>query len=136
MGRNPNTPGAAVLLARRHLTLQKGHAALTRMLDDGEVLVEVPVVEDLRVLVAELAAAGIAATRHEPPETLDVKAIREVSGASQEEFALRYGLDVATLRNWEQGRSRPDTASRTMLWLIATRPEVVVAALDRPVKPA
>lgn len=130
-----NTPKAALVLARRHVGLKKAHAALTRLVERGEVAIEVPVVEDLRRLAQELDDVGIHVTRHEPPTALDVKSIREGLGVSQEEFALRYVLDVDTVRNWEQGRSKADTASRTLLWMIATRPEVVSAALDRPVEP-
>jgi len=42
-----------------------------------------------------------------------------------------YGLDVGTVRNSEQGRSEPDSASRTMLWMIKVNPAAVQQALDR-----
>jgi DNA-binding transcriptional regulator YiaG len=131
---SPNTPKAAPILARRHVGLKKAHLALTKLVEQREVVIEVPVVEDLRLLADELREVGIAVTRHEPPARLDVKGIRENLGVSQEEFALHYGLDVDTLRNWEQGRSKPDTAGRTILWMIATHPEVVSASLNRPVE--
>jgi DNA-binding transcriptional regulator YiaG len=94
------------------------------------VVVAVPQVENPIILLAELHEAGIEARRHAPPEAIDIRAIRARLGASQEEFALRFGLDLATLRNWEQGRSRPDTASRTLLRLIETNPAAVSAALS------
>lgn len=43
---------------------------------------------------------------------------------------MRYGLDLATLRNWEQGRSKPDVAANTLLWTIARNPEAVEESLD------
>ena len=54
---------------------------------------------------------------------------RERLGLSQDDFAVEFGLDVATVRNWEQGRSEPDKAARTALWTIATHPDAVRAAL-------
>lgn len=130
-----NTPKAALALARRHLSLRKAHLALTRLAERGEVVLEAPVVEDRDALLRELAEAGIAATAHEPPARLNVKAIRESLAVSQEEFALRFGLDADTVRNWEQGRSQPDRAARTVLWLIANDPEAVSASLDRAGEP-
>lgn len=38
----------------------------------------------------------------------DVKAVRAGLGQSQQEFALMIGVSVATLRNWEQGRRKPE----------------------------
>ena len=127
-GRNPNTPLAAVALARRHFPMRSGPRALTTLLDHGSVVIEVPVVEDLAALVGELAALDIAATPYDAP-SVDVRAVRERLGLSQDEFALQFGLDAATIRNWEQGRSQPDRAARTALWTIATYPDAVRGAL-------
>ncbi|WP_052710508.1 helix-turn-helix domain-containing protein [Azospirillum thiophilum] len=113
--------------------MKKAHIALTRLLDEGSVVVEVPVVEDVGVLIQELTEVGLDAALHEPPETVDVKALREREGMSQEEFALWYGLDVSTLRNWEQGRSQPDRTSRTMLHMISVSPRQVRESLDRAI---
>lgn len=127
-----DTVEAARILARRHLTLRQAHAALTRMVASGSVVVGIPVVESLPDLVQELREVGIAARRHEPPASVNVTAIRRGTGLSQEEFALTYGLDVGTVKNWEQGRSQPDRASRAYLWMIRHRPEVVEETLDTP----
>jgi putative transcriptional regulator len=50
-------------------------------------------------------------------------------GLTQEEFARAYGIPVATLRDWEQGRRRPDQASKTLLKLIERMPYEVREAL-------
>jgi DNA-binding transcriptional regulator YiaG len=131
-GTSADTVSAARALVRRHLPLRAAHHALTQLLQAGEVVVAVPQVEDAGRLLTELRDAGLDARRHAPPEAIDIRAIRARLGASQEEFALRFGLDLATLRNWEQGRSRPDTASRTLLRLIETNPGAVSAALSGP----
>ena len=60
---------------------------------------------------------------------VDVRAVREGYGLTQEEFALRFGLDLSTLRNWEQGRTRPDGPARVLLRVIERRPRAVEEAL-------
>jgi putative transcriptional regulator len=50
-------------------------------------------------------------------------------GLTQEEFAEAYAIPVGTLRDWEQGRRRPDQASQTLLKLIERMPHEVRAAL-------
>ena len=40
--------------------------------------------------------------------TIDVRAMRRRLGLSQAAFATKFGFQPATLRNWEQGRTRPD----------------------------
>jgi putative transcriptional regulator len=63
------------------------------------------------------------------PTELDVKAIRQALNMTQAEFASRYGFPVATLRDWEQGRGRPDTAARAYLLVISREPKAVERAL-------
>jgi putative transcriptional regulator len=46
-------------------------------------------------------------------------------GLSQTQFALKFGFPPATLRNWEQGRVRPDTSTRVLLAVIAKHPDSV-----------
>ena len=55
--------------------------------------------------------------------------IRRALGLSQEAFAHRYRIPVGTLRDWEQGRSEPDQATRAYLIVIARHPDVVAEAL-------
>lgn len=102
---------------------------LTEMVDQGRAYVTVPSVEDLQALKDELSSAGVIAKVH-APQPIDVRAVRERTRLSQEAFSLRYGLDLATLRNWEQGRSHPDAAASTLLWTIARNPEAVENSLD------
>jgi putative transcriptional regulator len=58
-----------------------------------------------------------------------VRATRKQLGLSQTEFAARFGFQPATLRNWEQGRTRPDGPARVLLAVIARHPEAVEDAL-------
>ncbi len=58
-----------------------------------------------------------------------VKIIRRTLGLTQEEFSERYHIPLGTLRDWEQGRTEPDQASRAFLQVIAKEPEMVSSAL-------
>jgi putative transcriptional regulator len=44
--------------------------------------------------------------------TIDVRATRKPLGLSQAAFAAKFGFQPATLKNWEQGRTRPDGPAR------------------------
>ena len=65
------------------------------------------------------------------PRTIDVKALRGRLALTQEQFAARFNLNVARLRDWEQGRSQPDSAVRAYLTVIEQEPGVVDRALRR-----
>lgn len=51
---------------------------------------------------------------------IDVRATRRRLGLSQAAFAAKFGFQAATLRNWEQGRTRPDGPARVLLAVIAS----------------
>jgi len=125
----PNVPEAARVLARRHVSLRSAHTALTDMTSKGVGYVLAPAVEDLQKLQEELSAVGVVAKVH-APRKISARRVRQQTGLSQEAFALRYGLDVSTLRNWEQDRSEPDAAATTLLWTIARNPKAVEKSLD------
>ncbi len=63
------------------------------------------------------------------PAKIDVRAMRLRLGMTQEAFAIRYGLTLARVRDWEQGRSTPDGAARAYLKVIEKEPEAVERAL-------
>ena len=62
-------------------------------------------------------------------EPIEVKKIRDKLHVSQPEFAIVIGVSVATLRNWEQGRTVPEGAARALLKVAAKRPRAVLEAL-------
>jgi putative transcriptional regulator len=63
------------------------------------------------------------------PAEVDVRKIRRRLKLSQDEFAAKFGLSVATVREWEQNRRRPEGAARVLLTVIAKEPEAVSRAL-------
>ena len=62
---------------------------------------------------------------------VDVRRVRLKMGLSQAQFATKFGLPPATLRNWEQGRARPDAPTRVLLAVIARHPETVEKVLRK-----
>jgi putative transcriptional regulator len=62
---------------------------------------------------------------------VDVQKVRLKMGLSQAQFATRFGIPPATLRNWEQGRSHPDAPTRVLLAVIAKHPEAVEDVLRK-----
>jgi putative transcriptional regulator len=58
------------------------------------------------------------------PAEVDVKAPRQERGMTQAEFSVRYGFPPGILRDWEQGKSKPDTSARVLLLVIAKSPKL------------
>ena len=59
----------------------------------------------------------------------DVQLIRKNYGLSQEKFAKLLGISVSTLRNWEQGRRKPEGPARILLRVAATHPQAILDAV-------
>src|ERR1700730_13621951 len=62
---------------------------------------------------------------------VDVREVRQKMGLSQSQFATKFGFPPATLRNWEQGRARPDAPTRVLLAVIAKHPDAVEDVLTK-----
>jgi putative transcriptional regulator len=87
---------------------------------------------------AEIEAAALADADN-PPRTPArekklkrvprVKVMRKALGLTQEEFAAHFHIPLGTLRDWEQGKSEPDTCARAYLKVIAKNPKAVTEAL-------
>ncbi|MCR4321968.1 MAG: helix-turn-helix domain-containing protein [Candidatus Brocadiaceae bacterium] len=65
------------------------------------------------------------------PES-EVRKIREQYGLSQDKFASLMGISVATLRNWEQGRRKPEGPARILLRVASKHPEAILDITGRP----
>ncbi|MBX9828462.1 MAG: helix-turn-helix domain-containing protein [Xanthobacteraceae bacterium] len=63
------------------------------------------------------------------PQKIDVRKIRTRLGLSQEAFAERYGFAVSAVRDWEQGRRKPERSARILLKIVDKEPEAVTRAL-------
>jgi DNA-binding transcriptional regulator YiaG len=111
------------------LSLRKAHLVLDRLAEGKDVPAEL----DARGVEQDgfdrLLSLGVEAHRIAPPPSVDVRAIRENLGLSQADFAARFGLELDTIRNWEQGRYAPDRAAVVLLAVIEHHPEAVDASL-------
>jgi putative transcriptional regulator len=65
------------------------------------------------------------------PRIVNARAIRQKLGLSQGAFAARFGIPLATLRDWEQRRRRPVGPGRVLLTIIEREPDAVSRALTR-----
>jgi len=63
------------------------------------------------------------------PADVDVLQIRRKMGLTREAFAMRFGLQLGTVRDWEQRKRRPEGAARVLLTVIEKEPEAVTRAL-------
>ena len=123
------TIDATMALARRGMTMLRAKRAIEAMLEDGEVAMEVPTVEDLDALARDLRKAGVEAARI-ATAPVDVRSLRLSLGMSQEQFARRFNLDLDALQNWEQGRRSPERAVWSYLRVIAANPKAAARAQE------
>jgi putative transcriptional regulator len=65
------------------------------------------------------------------PQKVDVAKIRARLGLSQEAFARTYGFALSAVRDWEQGRRRPERSARILLKIVESEPDAVTRALAR-----
>ncbi len=107
------------------LTLRQAHTILNRLVADEAVVVSLPMVADPVATAADLWRLGVGVEWRRAPDKVDVKAIRGRLGLTQAAFAARFGLELDSVRNWEQGRYAPDPIARTLLKVIDQSPEAV-----------
>ena len=66
------------------------------------------------------------------PDTVDVAGVRHRLRLSQRQFAERFGFALSAVRDWEQGRRRPDRSARILLKVIDRERKAVERALAQP----
>lgn len=77
----------------------------------------------------EIVRGERAPSREFHVDAMQVKAVRAATGLSQERFARLIEVQVATLRNWEQGRREPTGPARALLKALKAKPAEVIQAL-------
>ena len=85
-------------------------------------------VREMKRHMAGKVVAGVRVTRLTEP---DVRAIREAADISQAQFARLIGVNLRTLQNWEQQRTRPTGAARALLKIVASDPKAALEALHQ-----
>jgi putative transcriptional regulator len=89
----------------------------------------------IEALTGEQALQNALADPDNPPLTDDQLArlrrvpdpqeIRQRLGLTQREFSKHFQIALGTLRDWEQGARRPDSAAKAYLRVIAAAPDAV-----------
>jgi putative transcriptional regulator len=91
---------------------------------------------DFEKLVESLKEGGAILRKEVEPSrkiifhSLDIRNIRKAAKASQVEFARMIGVSVGTLRNWEQGRRKPEGPALALLKIASVDPLYVKTILD------
>jgi putative transcriptional regulator len=75
--------------------------------------------DDARIAQAVVADPDLAPDMSEAPLSAEPRSIRLASKLTQEQFAALLKVPVATLRNWEQARHRPDPAAAALFRVMA-----------------
>ncbi|WP_299440306.1 helix-turn-helix domain-containing protein [uncultured Rhodospira sp.] len=66
-----------------------------------------------------------------PDHAAMLRAARAMLGLSQAQASALLGLPTATLRNWEQRRTVPDDAGKTLIALVYRDPETLRRLLEK-----
>jgi putative transcriptional regulator len=82
-----------------------------------------------RERVARLLGIARPTSRTAGSDAVDVRAVRQLTGLSQAKFAELLGIELSTLRNWEQRRRQPTGPARALLRAIQNDPVAVIRAL-------
>lgn len=89
--------------------------------------------KELNITVTFLEADNTSARRHHGKiPSVDVTAIRQRTGLSQNDFAASIGVPEGTLVNWEQGRRQPSGPAKVLLALLAKKPNLVMELYPAP----
>ncbi len=62
-------------------------------------------------------------------EADDIRALRQRSGLTQQQFAAAFGIGLGTLQKWERGERRPSGAAKSLLRVMQTNLPAVFGAL-------
>ena len=89
------------------------------------------IMQGLREAAAHARGERVPGLRLHVPKQIDVISIRRKTGLSQQMFSARIGVSTGTLRNWEQGRRKPEGPARVLLAMLARNPRLVEETLGR-----
>lgn len=79
--------------------------------------------EQLRTAIPARLRQRLKQGRFESGE--DIAALRRFIGLTQTEFARAVEISVHTLRNWEQGRRKPEGPALALLRIAARHPRII-----------
>lgn len=125
---SPDVIAATLAMVRRGTTMLRAKRAVEKALEEGDAVIDLPMVEDQKALTGDLEAAGMAVAFRGVIDrdlkehfSVRLKELRKRLGKSQEEFARDYNLDKKTLQGWEIGKI-PDRGNRHLIRMIEKDP--------------
>jgi putative transcriptional regulator len=86
-------------------------------------------VKGVKEMKRHAAGKSVRSARTTSLDEPDVRAIREAANISQSQFATLIGVNLRTLQNWEQQRTRPSGPARALLKIVASDPQAAIEAL-------
>jgi putative transcriptional regulator len=86
-------------------------------------------VKGVREMKRHAAGKRVRGSRTTSLDEPDVRAIRKAANVSQAQFAALIGVNLRTLQNWEQQRTRPSGPARALLKILASDPKSAIEAL-------
>jgi putative transcriptional regulator len=81
-------------------------------------------VQEMKRHMAGKTVRGAKVTQLDLP---DARTIREAAHISQSQFAKLIGVNLRTLQNWEQHRTRSTGPARVLLKIVAANPQAIAA---------
>ena len=82
----------------------------------------------LREAIAHRKGQGKGLKTYTPSE-IDVQALRQRIGLTQEQFAAKFAISLGTLRHWERGDRKPHGPALVLLRVIEREDRAVLRAL-------
>jgi putative transcriptional regulator len=86
-------------------------------------------VKSVKEMKRHMAGKRVRGVRTTRVLVADVQAIRKSANISQARFAKLIGVNLRTLQNWEQGRTRPTGPALALLKIVASNPRSAIEAL-------
>jgi len=115
------------------MTLRAGHAVINRLAEMRMAVCQITEGADIGALAADLVTMNVHTYRRRHLDPGLIAAVRARHRLSQREFATVLGIDIDTLQNWEQGRSRPDAAALNLVMAFDKSPGVIEQAALEPI---
>ena len=88
---------------------------------------------DIPALARDLLPLHVRAFRQRVFDSGLIAQVRARHGLSQREFAELLGIEPDTLKNWEQGRNKPDAAALKLVVAFDSNPDIIERTVLEPV---
>ena len=87
-------------------------------------------VKGVREMKRHIAGKSVRGAKTSELPAPNVRTIREAANISQSQFAKLIGVNLRTLQNWEQQRTRPTGPAKALLKIVASNPKAIEALHD------